>query len=105
MPRHSQCFVNSDKWAEISAEDQAAIMSVSGEVLGAAFGARWDQAAAAAKAAYSDAGIAVIQADPAFEAALMEASGFVTEGWLEAANEAGIDGAAALEFYKSKLAE
>lgn len=98
-------FVNADKWAEISAEDQAAIMSVSGEVLGAAFGTRWNKAAAAAEAAYGEAGIEVVSADPAFEAALIEASGFVTEGWLKAAGEAGIDGAAALEFYKAKLAE
>ena len=98
-------FVSKDKWAEISPEDQAAIMSVSGDVLGAAFGARWNAAAAAAEAAYGDAGIEVVTADPAFEASLTEASAFVTEGWLKAASEAGIDGAAALEFYKSQLAD
>lgn len=98
-------FINQDKWAEISAEDQAAIMSVSGEVLGAAFGARWNKAAEGAIAAYAEAGIEVVQADPAFEAALTEASVFVTEGWLKAASEAGIDGAAALDFYKAQLAQ
>lgn len=97
-------FVNADKWAEISPEDQAAIMSVSGDVLGAAFGARWNKAAAAAEAAYADAGIAVVEADPAFEAALIDASAFVTDEWLKAAEAAGIDGAGALEFYKSQLA-
>ncbi|MCV0423926.1 MAG: hypothetical protein K5905_00490 [Roseibium sp.] len=98
-------FVNQDKWAEISPEDQAAIMSVSGDVLGAAFGARWNAAAAAAEAAYGDAGIEIITADPDFETSLIEASSFVTEGWLKAAGEAGIDGAGALEFYKAQLAE
>ncbi|WP_170574882.1 hypothetical protein [Ruegeria atlantica] len=98
-------FINSDKWAEISAEDQAAIMNVSGEVLGAAFGARWNQAASAAEEAYAEAGIEVVEADPAFEQALAEASGFVTQGWLDAAGEAGIDGAAALEFYKAQLSQ
>lgn len=96
-------FMNDDTWAEISAEDQAAIMEVSGDVLGAAFGARWDEAAAAAEAAYAEAGIEVVTADPGFEAALVDASAFVTVGWLEAASAAGIDGEAALAFYKAQL--
>ena len=98
-------FINPDKWAEISEADRAAIDSVSGEVLGAAFGARWNKAAAAAEAVYADEGITVVAADPAFEAALVEASGFVTEGWLKKAGDAGIDAAAALDFYKSQLAD
>lgn len=98
-------FVNKDKWAGISPGDRRAIMSVSGDVLGAAFGARWNEAAKAAEAGYGEAGISVVEADPAFEEALAEASAFVTEGWLEAAGEAGIDGRAALGFYKAKLKE
>lgn len=98
-------FANSDKWMEISQEDREAIMGISGDVLGGAFGARWNAAAKAAEAAYGEAGIEVIAADPAFEAALVEASGFVTDGWLKAAGEAGIDGAAALEFYKGQLSQ
>ena len=97
-------FVNKDKWAEIDPADQEAIMAVSGDVLGAAFGKRWNAAAAEAEAAYGDAGIEVAEADPAFEAALVEASAFVTDGWLEAADKAGIDGKAALQFYKDQLA-
>ncbi len=98
-------FANSNKWAEISPEDQEAIMSVSGEVLGAAFGRAWNEAAAMAEAAYADAGIEVVEVDPAFETALQEASAFVTEGWLKAAEDAGIDGQGALDFYKSQIGE
>lgn len=98
-------FVNKDTWAEISPEDQEAIMSVSADVLGAAFGARWNKAAAGAEASYGEAGLEVVDADPGFEAALVESSAFVTEGWLKAAGEAGIDGTAALAFYKAQLAE
>jgi TRAP-type C4-dicarboxylate transport system substrate-binding protein len=96
-------FINNDKWAEISPEDQAAIMSVSGDVLGAAFGKRWDEAAAQGEAAYESAGVQVVTADPAFEQALKDASAFVTEGWLKDAGAAGIDAQAALEFYRSQL--
>ncbi|MDI5922664.1 hypothetical protein QLQ86_17965 [Halomonas sp. LR5S13] len=96
-------FANKDKWDEISAEDQAAIMSVSGDVLGAAFGARWDAAAAQSEAAYSDAGLEVVEADPDFEQALNEASAFVTEDWIKRAKETGINAQGALGFYRSQL--
>ena len=96
-------FVNSDTWAEISADDQASIMSVSGPVLGAQFGASWDAQNAAAEMLYAEEGIEVIDADPAFEAALMDASKFVTEGWLKSASEAGIDAQGAIDFYQAQL--
>lgn len=98
-------FMNQDTWSEISSGDQAAIMSVSGAVLGAAFGAGWDQAVAGAEAAYADASIEIVAADPAFEAALIEQAAPVTAGWLNAAQAAGIDGQAALDFYKAQIAE
>ncbi|MGI9451710.1 MAG: hypothetical protein ACR2QH_13900 [Geminicoccaceae bacterium] len=98
-------FINSDTWAAISPEDQEAIMGVSADVLGEQFGQRWNEAAAEAEAAYAGEGITVVDADPAFEAALVEASAFVTETWLKDAEAAGIDAAGALEFYKSRLAE
>jgi TRAP-type C4-dicarboxylate transport system substrate-binding protein len=98
-------FINNDTWAGISPEDQEAIMSVSGDVLGAAFGARWDAAVAQGVAAYADAGVDVVDADPAFEAALVEASRFVTTGWLADAAARGIDGQAALDFYIGQLSD
>lgn len=98
-------FANKDTWGEISTDDQTAIMSVSGDVLGAAFGARWNKAAAGAEAAYAEGGIEVVDADPAFESALVEASAFITAGWLKDAGASGIDAQAALDFYKSEIAK
>lgn len=98
-------FMNADKWAEISQEDQEAIMSVSGAELAAKFGASWDAQNLDAEAGYDAAGITVVPADPAFEAALKDASAFVTEGWLAAAQGAGIDAQGALDFYKAQLAD
>ncbi|OSP55605.1 TRAP transporter substrate-binding protein DctP [Pseudoruegeria sp. SK021] len=97
--------MNANTWASISPEDQEAIMSISGDVLGASFGARWNAAAAVAEAAYPEAGLTVVQADPAFEAALVDASAFVTEGWIADATATGIDAQAALGFYQAQLAE
>ena len=98
-------FINKDKWAEISPEDQAAIMAVSGPVLGGKFGASWDAENEAAEASFAEAGLEIVQADPAFEQALYDASRFVTEKWLKDATAAGIDAQAALEFYKAQLAK
>lgn len=98
-------FINEKKWAEISPEDQAAIMGVSADVLGAAFGKRWDEAAAEAEGLYAENGIEVLDADPAFEQAMTEASAFVTEEWLKTASDAGIDAQGALDFYKSQITE
>jgi TRAP-type C4-dicarboxylate transport system substrate-binding protein len=98
-------FANNDAWAKISPEDQAAIMSVSGAALGAAFGAEWDKQVKAAEAGYAAAGMTVVEADPAFEQALIEASAFVTEGWLAKASAKGIDAQGALDFYKAKIVE
>jgi TRAP-type C4-dicarboxylate transport system substrate-binding protein len=98
-------FINKDTWAEISPEDQAAIMSVSGGVLAEKFGAAWDEANAEAEAHYAENGLEVVPADPAFEAALIEASSFITQGWIKTATEAGIDAEGALAFYKAEQAK
>ena len=95
--------MNKEVWARLSHRDRAAIMNVSGDVLGAAFGARWDQEAATAEASFADAGIAVVHADATFERALRAASRFVTDAWLKDAAAAGIDGAAALDFYRARM--
>ena len=96
---------NKDKWAEISPEDQQAILAVSGPVLGAQFGTSWDAQNASAEAAYTEEGIEVLQADAAFEQALRDGSTFVTEKWLKDAAAAGIDAEGALAFYKARVAE
>lgn len=96
-------FVSKDAWGEISPEDQDAIMGVSGATLAAAFGAAWDASSAAAEAMYDEEKIEVVEADPAFEAALIETSAFITDKWLQDASAAGIDAQGALDFYKEKL--
>lgn len=96
-------FINKDKWAELSPEDQEAIMGVSGPVLGAKAGARWKAATDAAVADYAEAGIEVLDADPAFEQALIDAAAPVLEDWLKLATDSGIDAQGALDFYRGQL--
>ena len=98
-------FINQDTWAEISEADQAAIMAVSGESFAETVGSAWDAANASAEKLFTETGISVVDADPAFEQALIDASTFVGKGWITKADAAGIDGQGAMDFYKSKLEE
>jgi hypothetical protein len=49
--------------------------------------------------------IPVIQADEAFENALKAESKFLTAGWIKRANDKGIDGQGAYDFYVNRVAE
>ena len=104
-PIYSTSFslmINKDKWAAISPEDQAAIMAISGPVFGAKAGAAWDSVGAAVYATFDDLGIAMVDADPAFEAALKNSAKPITAKWL---SEAGPNSAQALEYYKKRVVE
>lgn len=97
--------INKDKWAEISAEDQAAIRGISQEKVGMAASAKWDSVSASVYAKFDELGISVVDADPDFEQAFVNAAKPVTAAWIKKATEAGIDAEAALAFYQERLAE
>ena len=97
--------VNKDKWADISPEDQAAIMEISGSYFGKNAGASWDAVGAKVFAKFPDLDISIHDADPAFEAKFEEAAEQVTAKWIEAVNAKGVDGNEALEFYKQRVKE
>lgn len=97
-------FVSDAAWDRISPEDQALIMSVSGEAFAAMAGGFYAESEANAIARL-DADIAVYEASPEFEAALEAAGAAYSEKWIARAAEKGFDGKAALEFYKATAAE
>ena len=97
--------INKDRWAKISAADQAAILKVSGATFAAMAGGAWAKDNAAALQTLQAKGLKVVKADPAFEAELIKASAGITAGWVQKATAAGIDGKAALAFYQSRLTE
>jgi len=108
QPVYSTSFsmvMNRDKWAALSPEDQAAIHSVSGAVLGRAAAAVWDRDSAEVMAMFPDQGISIVNADAALEEALMAAAAPITAAWIERATAAGIDGQGALDFYRARLLE
>jgi TRAP-type C4-dicarboxylate transport system substrate-binding protein len=98
-------FINKDKWAEISPEDQEAIRGVSGVGMARMAGAVWDRNAAAVYATFPELGIPMVDADPSLEQALKDAAAPITAKWIEAATAAGIDAQGALDFYINRVAE
>jgi TRAP-type C4-dicarboxylate transport system substrate-binding protein len=97
--------INKDKWAEISAEDQAAIKAISQDKIGMTASAKWDSVSAGVYARFGELGISVHDADASLEQALMNAAEPVTGAWKAKANAAGIDADAALAFYEQRVAE
>lgn len=90
------------KWKEISEGDRAAIDSVSG----AAFAARMsamDRANAASTQKLAEGGVKFIDASPELTTELRKAWSFLDEDWIREAGKRGIDGAAALRFYREQV--
>ncbi|MEC7763745.1 MAG: TRAP transporter substrate-binding protein [Pseudomonadota bacterium] len=96
--------MNESKWEQISPEDQAAITEISGEAFAKTYGASMRQSVAEAQAAMEEAGIETTIADEAFMAEVRERLAPLEAEWIESANEAGVDGAAALEMIRSEAA-
>lgn len=98
-------FINEGKWAQISAADRAAISQVSGAKFARMAARHWMDADATALVEFKKAGITIHDADPAFEAAMIGESKFLTKRWIDKAAKKGIDGQAAYDFYIKRMAE
>lgn len=94
--------VNPRKWAEISEVDRKAITDLSG----ASFSARMatlDAANAIALKKLADGGVKTLEASAQFDADLKKAYAFLAVDWLKEVGNRGIDGAAALKFYRDQI--
>lgn len=98
-------LMNEDKWNEISPEDQAAIMEVSGPEFGRFASKFWIDRDKTSIGKLEEAGIQTHEAPAEFEAALVERSKDITAAWIERATAKGIDAEAALEFYTTRARE
>lgn len=95
--------MNKAKWDSLSAEEQAAIDSVTGEALARMAGQMWDNADAAGLAAM-DGKTTVTPATDAQMSAWKDALQPVIDSKIAEVSEAGIDGAAAYEMLMSEIA-
>lgn len=94
-------FVNKRKWSSISEADRAAIMKLSGE----AFSARsavYDEVEAKSRADAAAKGIKFMTADAKLVDDLRRLGAPQEQAWIESAQQAGVDGKAALETYRSE---
>lgn len=91
-------FISAAKWKQISPEDQAAIMKLSGEALARRSALIDDFNADLKKKYISDGGI-VVPATKEFNAELKKAWEPLIEEWIAQAKASGVDGRAALDFY------
>lgn len=92
--------MNGAKWDGLSAEDKAAIESISGETLSAAWGRNFDAQNPAAVEKLSAAGHEIVEASPELIAAVDVIYGEMVGEWVDAAKAAGVeDPQAMLDFY------
>ncbi|MEO1309250.1 MAG: hypothetical protein AAFV38_15495, partial [Pseudomonadota bacterium] len=98
-------FINKNKWAEISPEDQEAIRAISQEKIGMAATQLWDSVSSDVYSRFDELGIAVHEADPGLVQELTSAAEPITNAWIEKAKAADIDAEAALAFYRQRAQE
>ena len=96
-------FMNEDKWAELSPEDQAAVMAASGEKIARAVGRAARDAEDRAVEKLTADGLRILPAPAGFVAELQKAAEPVIADWIQKAAAKGVDGQAALDFYISEV--
>jgi TRAP-type C4-dicarboxylate transport system substrate-binding protein len=97
-------FINKKKWASIAAADRDAIARVSGEGLARRMG-ELDVLEARLRNDAAASGLQIKPASDAFAAEMRRLSEPLEKAWLADARSLGVDGAAALAFYRQQAAE
>lgn len=99
-------ILNKESWAKISPSDQDAIMKISGEALSTKMGTLWqtnaDKAQSVLKEKMQD---DLQQASPDFIGELAQAFEGAKKRWFNAANDKGIKGQEAFDFYQKQLSD
>jgi len=96
-------FMNEDKWAKISKQDQAIIAKMSGEAAARSCGKSWDTADQKGLAGLKAAGVKIESASPALVKAVMAKAKSLDDDWIKAANAKGLDGAKVLAEFRAEL--
>ncbi|MFV0384741.1 hypothetical protein [Paracoccus sp. (in: a-proteobacteria)] len=94
-------FINKDRWAEISEADQQTIMQMAQSHLVPNVGA-FDDYARQSQDHARDRGIEITQASDALTGAFRPHAGKLDEAWIARAEARGVDGRAALQFYRDR---
>ena len=105
LPGSFFIVVNQKSWDAIAAEDQAAIMRVSGERYAKRAGFVFDEEAEKALDMICESTVRLSVASPGLINGFAAAAGFIDEEWVRKADRAGIDGRAALRYFRAQVEE
>jgi TRAP-type C4-dicarboxylate transport system substrate-binding protein len=98
-------FVHEKKWNAISEADRKAIVALSGEKISRHFGQVQDGVQKKFRAQLKKDGLKEVAGDPATLAKLEAIGQPMTDAWLKKVSAMGVDGKAAIAYYKSVLVE
>jgi TRAP-type C4-dicarboxylate transport system substrate-binding protein len=98
-------FIHEKKWGEIAAADRDAIVALSGEKMSRHFGKIQDSFQDRIRAQLLKDGLQIVQGDDAVLAQLEAIGQPMTDAWLKKVAAMGVDGKAAIAYYKSVLDE
>jgi TRAP-type C4-dicarboxylate transport system substrate-binding protein len=96
-------FMNKKRWESLSAKDRKAIESISGEAFAQNMKV-YDELETKIRAEAAAKGVKFHTANDAFQKELRALAAPITQEWLKDAQKAGVDGAQALEFYRTQAA-
>ncbi len=96
-------LLNEEKWKSLTDAEREAILSVSGETVARNAGKQVDILDAKAREQAAEKGIQFHTASQELVSQMSERLQFVTDDWMKEAEAKGVDGKAALDFYKSQL--
>lgn len=95
-------FMSLEKWNSLSEASQEAIMNVSGANI-VQLAETFEEVNAGGVQAAVDAGLEIVEPSQELIDAIVDGTSGLVDDWVAKANEMGVDGAAALEFYKTQL--
>ena len=93
-------FISRDRFEALPEQAQKALTETAGVELARKIGKIMDRIDGSGRKKFEDKGIAVQEASPEFIDEINAASNFMFDDWMAAAEAAGVDGAAAIEYFK-----
>ncbi|MCH4272278.1 TRAP transporter substrate-binding protein [Kerstersia gyiorum] len=98
-------FMNERKWNRLSEADRAAIEKLSGEHIARAFGGKWNESEQQSIKRLAEAGLKTTKLEGAELEALRGRLQSIEDDWIATADKKGVDGKAALQYYREQIAE
>ncbi len=96
--------INEKKFAALSSANQAAMLSVSGEIFARTAGQIWDDQDRIANEQFAKSGMKISTASAALLDDLTKRLAHIEDAWLKEAGARGIEAAAALEMFRREAA-